>query len=233
MIPQVDCRSRASPDIVRRPFSLRSIYLITLLSNVFFLSCSTVYYNFWETFGQEKRDLLKSNITKMTEDQSEVQEEFKDTLEKVRTKYKFDGGSLESTYDALSDDYDDANSKAKDLSNRIDDVEEIADDLFEEWRVEAAQISNASYRRDSLLKRKKAMKRFGNMRIAMQAVEKSLRPVLTKLKDQVLYLKHNLNARSLGGFKSEFNKISTEISKLNADVKRSSRAADDFIKDMN
>lgn len=207
--------------------------LLLSFSLMMVVSCSTVYYNVWEALGKEKRDLLKSNVLKVKEDQDEVQEEFRDTLEKVRSKYKLNGGNLEKIYDQLSGDYDDAKAKSDTLSKRIDKVEEIAEDLFAEWETEANQITNPTYRRDSLSKRKATMRKFSGMHKAMRRVESSLKPVLTKLKDQVLYLKHNLNAQAIGAFKVEFEKIAREINSLSGQIKRSSRAADDFIANMN
>lgn len=203
---------------------------IFLVLCTFFLgSCTTIYYNFWETFGQEKRDLLRSNIVKTQEAQDEVQNEFKDTLERVRSEYSFDGGSLEKTYDQLNADYEDAQQRVEHLSSRINKVEDIAGDLFAEWKEEAGQISNRSYQRDSLRKRRQAMKKFERMLTAMRRVEKTTDPVLTKLKDQVLYLKHNLNARALGSFKLEFQKIERELTALNSEIHRSTEVASEFI----
>lgn len=206
--------------------------LLLSFSLMMVVSCSTVYYNVWEALGKEKRDLLKSNVLKVKEDQDEVQEEFRDTLEKVRSKYKLNGGNLEKIYDQLNGDYEDAKAKSDTLTKRINKVEEIAEDLFEEWEQEAKQITNTTYRRDSLNKRRATMRKFKGMHRAMRRVESSLQPVLTKLKDQVLYLKHNLNAQAIGAFKVEFEKIAREINSLSGQIKKSSRAADDFIANM-
>ncbi|NRA65531.1 MAG: DUF2959 domain-containing protein [Pseudobacteriovorax sp.] len=202
------------------------------VSLLFISSCSTVYYSVWETLGQEKRDLLKSNIEKTTESQNEVKEEFKDTISKIRSEYKFDAGHLETTYDALAEDYSDAKSEAKALSARIDRVESIATDLFAEWQTEIGQIKTKKYRVESRRKLAATKKRFKPMLASMRRVEASLDPILDKFNDQVLFLKHNLNAAALGSFKAEFRSIEKDIRYLVNNMEKSTKEADQFISTM-
>ncbi|SMF43371.1 DUF2959 family protein [Pseudobacteriovorax antillogorgiicola] len=207
------------------------LYRLTLLAIVFSFtsSCSTVYYNFWETFGKEKRDLLKDNIENAKDDQEDVNEQFKDTLTRIRTEYKFEAGALEDTYDRLSSDYEAAKAKAENLSERIDKVESIAEDLFNEWNQEAQEFSNQRYRNDSLSKLRQTKSKFATMLTSMRTVEKNLDPVLSKFKDQVMFLKHSLNAKALGTFRTEFKQIEKEIKSLSRDIDNSTREAEQFI----
>ena len=48
----------------------------------------------------------------------------------------------------------------------------------------------------------------------MQKAESKIQPVLAAFKDQVLYLKHNLNARAIAALQHEFIEISIDISQL-------------------
>jgi hypothetical protein len=57
-------------------------------------------------------------------------------------------------------------------------------------------------------------------------------PVLRNLRDYVLYLKHNLNAQAVSSLKNEVTDIETEVSSLIADMNRSIREADAFVKTM-
>lgn len=209
------------------------MHILAIIVTLPFLACTTVYYNFWETLGQEKRDLLKRHIAGVKNDQNGLEEKFKDTLSKIRDEYEFSGGKLEKTYDKLSADYNSAEQKSNDLSERINRTERIAKDLFQEWNEEAQEISNPQYRRDSLQKRKETMEKFDQMLASMRRVEKSIEPILTKFKDQVLYIKHNLNAQALGAFKKEFLGIETEINKLIKEMEMSTKQADQFISEMN
>jgi hypothetical protein len=54
-------------------------------------------------------------------------------------------------------------------------------------------------------------------------------PVLTRLHDQVLYLKHNLNAAAIASLKGETINIQTEITRLLQDMNAAISQADSFI----
>lgn len=202
-----------------------TFFLLVVLS----FGCSSVYYKFWETFGQEKRDLLRSNVEAAQDEQENLEEEFKDTISRIRSEYKFDAGNLEETYDELSEDLEDAESRATALSDRIDRVEDIAGDLFAEWRQEISELSNPKFKRDSKRKLQSTQKKFTSMLKAMRQVENNIEPILRKFRDQVIYLKHNLNAAALGAFKTEFAAIEGDIEKLLRDISASTSQASAFI----
>ncbi len=191
--------------------------------------CSTIYYSVWEKLGYEKRDLLRSNVEEMREDQQEVGEQFESALEKIRAIYGLEGGDLEKRYDALNSEYERATERADDLRGRIRDVEDVAQDLFREWKDEAEQISDAQLRRRSLQQLSQTRARYARLADAMQRSEKSMDPVLTKLRDQVLFLKHNLNAQAIGSVEGEALDIEQDIRLLIDDLQASIRRADEFI----
>ena len=195
-------------------------------------SCQTIYYNFWETLGQEKRDLLQSNVAKVQNDQREVQEAFKDTLERVRAEYKLEASDLEDFYDDLSANYEQARARAEALSERTEKVRDIASDLFSEWEAEAKTITNATYRSDSLAKLRVAKTEFGEMDRHMTTVLKKIDPVLVKLNDRVLYLKHNLNARAVQVFQKEFQSVEGDIQSLIKDIEASIEASQSFMAEL-
>ena len=62
------------------------------------------------------------------------------------------------------------------------------------------------------------------------SAEASLAPVLKQFNDQVLYLKHNLNAQALGSLKAEAGQIEKEIGRLIQEMNASISQADAFIK---
>ena len=124
---------------------------LTLLSVIFLFmaGCSTAYYTTMEKFGKEKRHILIDNVEDVQESQTKAQEEFKDALTKIKELYAFDGGDLETFYDKLKDSYEDCDSRAKQIEKRINDVEQVAKDLFKEWEAEIAQINDVKLKNSS------------------------------------------------------------------------------------
>jgi hypothetical protein len=196
------------------------------------VSCSTIYYSAWEKLGKHKRDLLKDNVEAVKEEQIEAREEFKSALERLKELTDFDGGDLEDMYNRLKDDYDSCRERADAITDRIDNINEIAADLFSEWEKEIDSMSNRAMKRKDRARLQETKRRFSRFARAMEKAEGRLEPVLVSLNDQVLYLKHNLNARAVAGLKGEVTDIETDVNSLIRDMSASIAEADAFIKNM-
>ena len=203
---------------------------LTIVIAVWMLAgCETAYYSAWEKLGVEKRDILVDRIEDTQEAQEDAQEEFKDALEQYRSVVNFDGGDLEKLYNKLSAEYEDSDAAAKAISNHINSVENVAEDLFEEWEDEIQQIGSASLRSDSSRKLQETRTKYQQLIRTMRRAEKSVYPVLSTLKDQVLYLKHNLNARAIASLKGELRTIDSDVNRLIGEMQRSIDEASAFI----
>jgi hypothetical protein len=71
--------------------------------------------------------------------------------------------------------------------------------------------------------------RYDELYAALKHAEESMDPVLTRLHDQVLFLKHNLNAAAIASLKGESINIQVEIGKLLEDMNAAIAQADKFI----
>ncbi len=198
---------------------------------IFIMGCQSTYYAVWEKMGKEKRHLLRDQIEKSQKDQEKASAEFTDALTRLKQMYGLDGGDLEEMYDSLSDDYEDCEKRAGIIDDRIEKVTRIAGDLFDEWQTEITQIQNASFRSKSRKKLRATQTRFARLESALKRSRKRMTPVLTNLRDYVLFLKHNLNAQAIGSLKSEVSSIETDVDRLIRDIKNSIAEADAFLKE--
>ena len=210
------------------------LHVSALIAVVLFFTagCQTTYYAVWEKMGKEKRHLLKANVEKAREDQAEASEQFASVVERIKAMYGFDGGELEDVYEKLSDDFRVCEARADAVRDRIDKVERIAADLFKEWESEIATIENVKLQSKSRASLQDTRSRFNRLQRSMARAEASMGPVLVNLQDYVLYLKHNLNAQAVSSLKNEVADIETEVSSLIADMDRSIKEADAFVKTM-
>ena len=191
--------------------------------------CSSAYYSTLEKFGVYKRDLLKKRVLAARDDQMEAGQQFKDALTRLKELYGFRGGNLEKVYDELKSDYDRSLAKANDVRKRVKDVESVANDLFAEWESELKQISSESLREKSRQQLRDTRERYETLHDALKRAERSMDPVLTQFHDQVLFLKHNLNAQALSSLQTESLSIQDDITKLLREMDHSIRQADAFI----
>ena len=192
-------------------------------------ACSKAYYSALEGVGIEKREILVDRVDDARDAQEDASEQFADALEQFRAVVEVDAGDLEKTYDRLNAEYERSVGDAEEVRERIDDVERVAEDLFEEWEDELDEYSRADLRRDSERLLRDTRARYGNLMAAMRRAEQSMDPVLEAFEDNVLVLKHNLNARAVGALRGELDQIERDTERLIERMNEAIREADVFI----
>ncbi|MBV7315615.1 DUF2959 domain-containing protein [Shewanella sp. NIFS-20-20] len=210
-------------------FRLIAFSLVTAMS---LAGCQSAYYGAMEKVGYHKRDIMVDRVEAATEAQEEAKQEFSSALEEMQSLILHDGGDLQRAYENASDEYESAQSAADEVTDRINKVEDVAEALFDEWQTEIGEISKASLRRASESKLRATRQHYQQMLRSMRRAEAKMQPVLTTMKDNMLYLKHNLNAQAIGAIKGEFSRLQADISGLISDMNASIAASNQFISNM-
>ncbi len=190
------------------------------------------YYDAMEKLGWEKRDLLVKRVSSAREAQQDAQQQFRDTLQEFQTLVGYKGGELEAKYEKLRGEYEDASQRAEAVRTRIANVRDVANRLFEEWSTEIGQFTSNDLRAESQRELDLTKRRYQEVLAVMERASKRMDPVLAKLNDQVLFLKHNLNARALGSLKTTAEALQVEVGKLVTDMEASIAEASKFIDEM-
>jgi hypothetical protein len=195
-------------------------------------ACSTLYYSGLEKIGIPKRDVLVHRVENARDTQEETKEQFKSALEQFTAVTNFKGGDLEVVYKKLNSEYEASVAKANEVSDRIAAIEDVSQALFDEWEQEIAQYSNASLKRSSQQKLLATQAHYQQLITTMKNAESKLQPVLMVFKDQVMYLKHNLNAQAIASLKGELGTLQSDVSSLISSMEKSINEANAFIKTM-
>ena len=209
--------------------NLRIVFIFSLL---LLSACETAYFNTMEKFGVHKREILVDRVEEARDAQKDAQDQFRSALEQFKSVVSFDGGELENLYDRLNDEFEASEDAADVIRERIDNIESVADALFKEWTEELTLYSNANLRRDSQQKLDATRNKYKQLLAAMRNAEKRLDPVLAAMRDQVLYLKHNLNAQAIQSLKGEAITINREVDNLLIAMEKAIAEADSFIRQM-
>jgi hypothetical protein len=194
--------------------------------------CRNTMYAAYEKVGVYKRDLLKKRVVAARDEEKNAQEEFKSALARLKELTGFEGGELEKRYGRLQSDYDDAAMRVAGVHKRVQDVETVARDLFAEWEKENREIETASLRQTSRQQLDETRKRYDEMLRALKRAEAGMEPVLRKLRDYVLALKHTLNAQAIAALGGESVKIQSDVARLIEDMNISIARADEFIRQL-
>jgi len=179
-----------------------------------------------------KRDILIDRVEGARDAQSEAQEQFKSALEQFSAVVHIGNSNLKKAYEKLNAEYEDSEKAAKKVSERIDKVQSVADALFDEWKDELKLYKSADLRKSSKQKLQDTKTRYREMLASMHRAEKSMGPVLRSFHDNVLFLKHNLNAQAIGSLKSEFSTLKGEIDSLIQNMNEAIKTSNKFIADI-
>jgi SMC interacting uncharacterized protein involved in chromosome segregation len=206
------------------------LILVSLLALPFLLTaCSSTQYAVMEKFGIHKREILVDRVENARDSQQAAKEQFASALEEFSAVLTFQGGTLEEKYKQLNAQLESSEDHARDVRERIDKVEDVAEALFDEWEDELELYSSDNLRRSSARKLKETRSHYQNLMTAMRRAEGRIEPVLTPLRDQVLYLKHNLNAQAIASLQSELGRVEGDVSTLIREMEAAIREADAFI----
>ncbi|ABC27067.1 conserved hypothetical protein [Hahella chejuensis KCTC 2396] len=192
-------------------------------------ACQSAYYSAMEKVGVHKRDIMVDRVGAARDAQEEAKEEFKSALDRFQNMFGKKDSTLQKQYDQLSAAFEDSEDAAEEVSKRIDAVEDVSEALFEEWEEELELYTSPKLKQDSAAKLAATKKKYQRLITAMRAAENRMQPVLNALRDQVLYLKHNLNASAIDGLKGELRSVESNVSRLVADMEKSIAEAESFI----
>lgn len=190
------------------------IFFILLFFALLVGGCSKTYYSAMEKVGVHKRDILVDRVEEARDSQAEAQQQFKSALEQFGSVVELKNTDLKKAYDKFEKEYSDCEKAARKVSDRIDKVENVSEALFDEWGDELKLYDNKELRQSSKKQLQETRSRYKEMLASMHAAEKSMDPVLKTFHDNVLFLKHNLNAQAIGSLQSEFSSLEKDIDTL-------------------
>ncbi len=204
-------------------------FLLPLAALVLLSGCFHPYYAAMEKVGVHKRDIMVDRVEAARDTQAEAQEQFKSALEQFDSVVKLKETNLKKAYDRLNSEYEASEAIAEKVSKRIRKVEDVAEALFDEWEDEIGLYHNKELQRASKSQLRKTRTRYSEMLTSMHQAEASMEPVLSIFLDNVLFLKHNLNAQAIGSLQGEFANLKGEIETLIRKMNRAIESSNKFI----
>ena len=194
--------------------------------------CQSAYYGAMEKVGVHKRDIMVNRVESVQEAQTDAKEQFESALAQFRSIVQIKDQDLAARYDRLNDEYKDSKAAAQSVTKRIDAVEDVSEALFDEWEEEIDLYSNANLKRQSAAKLSQTRRQYQGLIKAMRSAETRMEPVLQAFQDQVLFLKHNLNARAIDSLQGELGTIETDVAQLVREMEKSIAESEAFIRSL-
>ena len=194
--------------------------------------CASVQYSALEKVGIHKRDILVDRVEDARDSQAETRENLVSAYEQLSALVGHDGGELEEQYERLNKKVERSRDSIDELDDRLSSIDRVSSDLFDEWESELDLYNSAALRSDQEKKLADARKQFWVMRERMQVARNRVDPVMAVLGDNVLYLKHSLNAQALAALRGQATLLEGEVDALIRDMQIAIDEADAFIANM-
>jgi hypothetical protein len=218
---------------VDRGILIRMVIIASAVVATASMGCQKAYYGTMEKLGVHKREILVDRVAEARDSGEAGEEQFASALGRFRATTDFQGGDLGEIYDTLEMEFDRCEERAETVGDRIAAVEDVGEALFDEWEAELAQYTSTKLRDDSRRKLDQTEQQYDRLLRAMHKAKAKIEPVLDAFRDQVLYLKHNLNAQAIASLQSELSSVETDVDALIRDMEKAIAEADDFIVAMN
>jgi hypothetical protein len=219
---------------MERERRMRTHLSVLILSAVILagFGCDRAYDTTLETFGKSKKDTLVDRIAAARDAQSQTKEQFALALDEFRAIVGYKGTLLEDKYKELKGQYEQCQAQTTTVESRLLEVRRAAKSLFRQWEDEMEEFSSSVARKSSEEKLKQMQIRYDAVINAMEKVCDKFYPALSAFKDQVLLIKHHINAQSEVSSGGELAVAEREISLLTQEIDRAMAQADSFIRQM-
>lgn len=207
-----------------------------LIPGVSGVGCTSTEIAVKEQLGFAKREQLVSKVGATRDSQQEAKQQFESALAEflavTDAGRNADVKQMEARYATLRKSYERSESRADAVRGRIRETERVGEALFREWKSEIGQYSSEQMRASSQRQFDATRAQFDQLVGAMRAAAGKMDPVLAAFKDQVLFLKHNLNAAAVGSLSGVATQIQSDVSTLVREMEASIAEADAFIRQM-
>lgn len=212
-------------------FGSRPILALTILlaTSLCMSGCASTRIELAEKFGYAKREQLSDKVKSARDGQQEAKEQFESALAEFIAVTSVDVKELEARYSKLSKEYDRSKARAATVTDRIASVERVGEALFREWKEELTQYTSDTMRSASQRQLDQTRVQYDRLVGAMKAAESKMAPVLAAFSDQVLFLKHNLNARAIAALQGTVTQVQDDVAALVREMEAAITEANSFI----
>lgn len=198
--------------------------------------CASTRVAMWESLGYAKREQLVEGVKGARDQQETTKKQFQSALDEflavTGSGQDPSIAELEAKYKRLQSQYERSEKEAQRVRDKVTRVEEVADLLFAEWQRELKDYSSDQMRQASQRELEATQAKYATLLAALKSASGKMDPVLAAFKDQVLFLKHNLNARAIASLQGTASQIQGDVQRLIGEMEKSIAEANAFIKQM-
>jgi len=209
-----------------------SLFAILVFGLALSSGCQSVYYGAMEKMGSHKRDILVDRVEEAKGAQVNARAQFANAFDEFLAVSQGDIEDLESAYDRIEDSFQRSEQDAQAVWERIDSIKRVGKVLFKEWEDELYQYASLELRRSSKDQMNRTRALYSRLIASMENAASRMAPVLDAFRDQMFFLKHNLNAQAVATLDQTAIKLRYEVDSLIQQMSASIEEANAFIAQM-
>lgn len=204
-----------------------------MLALVTLAGCQSPYLSMMEKAGIPKREILAHRVEDARDAQIKARYQFNRTLDHYRQVETLNGPDLQAAVNDLQRDYQASEKAAAAVEPRVDQVEAVAQALFDEWEGELKDYQTPALRQASAQQLEATRAQYQDLIAKMRSAQSHVLPALEALNDQLLFYRHQANARTIGRLDAGYSTVSGNVQPLLTDMQRSIEGAEGLIQRLN
>ncbi|GGJ79095.1 DUF2959 family protein [Pseudomonas matsuisoli] len=186
--------------------------------------CKSVYYDALERTGVSKQDLFVDRLEDTRKAQTNAQEQLERTIRSYRSLALFRAGNLPSRLEQLKGDYRTSDLRARNIRYHRQGVENVADDMFDEW--EDTSSSNATLKPVRTRDIERMRDEYDDLHANLLKVDNRLSTLLGLLEEQISVLEQRPApipkdlSSAVAGIDARLREVETYIQRSNDQIDR-------------
>ncbi len=161
-----------------------------------------------------------------------IQKQYDGALDAFRKVVAFDGGDIEKRYRAAKQSYERGAIKAESANHLIRRIDDSAKQVLAEWESEIKDYSDRARQQDSRARLDAARAHHEKTMSELREAQSAMQPVLTQMRDLVLYLRHRLNEIALRGVPARANEVESDVAEYLESIDKAIERADSFLENL-
>ena len=178
--------------------------------------------------GHRQTDRLISRADRALRSIGEAKEQLQTTLEIYNSIFE-GGGDTRRIHRDLTRAIDRSEDRREDVRRRVADMESEAHTFFAQWMKSLDEISSESLRQRSQARLNEARVRYGEILTEGRTASAMFEPLMGALRDQVVFLGHDLNPSAIASLKPDAEKLNAQAESLLSGIERTQRKISGYI----
>lgn len=179
--------------------------------------------------GLKRTDSLIKKAEDLVKETTSAREQIGKTLDTYNSIFAADTKDVRKAYKAVEGEMGKTEKKREDVRKNLDAMKVEADAYFASWKESLQQIGNPDLRKKSETRMGETRAKFDGILGTIGEARQAYEPFITSMKDQWVYLGHDLNPSGISSLKPEHDKLNAQGKELFGKIDASTKKATEYI----